>query len=179
MPWIKGSSRQWSSPGPRAVRRGCSQSQARALARPLSSAVRRCPDRQRRGAAASRSPRQGRRQPAPRGRDLPTTRSHRRNPQNPDGLGRRRGPPGPWVRSTSRPATEWDALTRTERRVALLVAEGHTNRSAAETLTLSPSTVATHLRSIFTKLSLASRMELTRLVRAQPGTAGSSPATPK
>ncbi|MGW0632216.1 response regulator transcription factor [Streptomyces sp. NPDC002758] len=82
-------------------------------------------------------------------------------------------------RSTSRPATGWDALTRTERRVALLVAEGHTNRSAAETLTLSPSTVATHLRSIFTKLSLASRMELTRLVRAQPGTAGSSPATPK
>jgi DNA-binding NarL/FixJ family response regulator len=51
-----------------------------------------------------------------------------------------------------------------ERRVALLVAEGHTNRSAAEELVLSASTVGTHLRAAFGKLGVNSRVQLTRLV---------------
>lgn len=58
----------------------------------------------------------------------------------------------------------WEALTPMERRVALLVAEGHTNRSAAEELVLSASTVGTHLRSAFGKLGVNSRVQLTRLV---------------
>jgi len=51
-----------------------------------------------------------------------------------------------------------------ERRVVLLVAEGHTNRSAAEELVLSASTVGTHLRAAFGKLGVNSRVQLTRLV---------------
>jgi DNA-binding NarL/FixJ family response regulator len=52
-----------------------------------------------------------------------------------------------------------------ERRVALLIAEGHTNRSAAEELVLSPSTISTHLRAVFTKLDVHSRVQLANLVR--------------
>ncbi|WP_344216777.1 ATP-binding protein [Kribbella sancticallisti] len=42
-----------------------------------------------------------------------------------------------WAAVQARPETGWEALTPMERRVALLVAEGHTNRSAAEELVLS------------------------------------------
>lgn len=55
----------------------------------------------------------------------------------------------------------WDTLTRAERRVAKLIADGHTNRSIASELVVSESTVATHLRSIFGKLGVASRVQLT------------------
>jgi DNA-binding CsgD family transcriptional regulator len=55
----------------------------------------------------------------------------------------------------------WDTLTRAERRVAKLIADGHTNRSIAHELVVSESTVATHLRSIFGKLGVASRVQLT------------------
>ncbi len=56
----------------------------------------------------------------------------------------------------------WESLTRTERRVAWLIADGHTNRSAARELALSPNTISTHLRSVFGKLSVNSRVQLTR-----------------
>ncbi|MFD9735620.1 helix-turn-helix transcriptional regulator [Umezawaea sp. NPDC059074] len=69
-----------------------------------------------------------------------------------------------WSPTPKRPETGWDALTTTERRIALLVAAGHTNRSAAEELVVSPSTVGTHLRAVFTKLEINSRVQLTRLV---------------
>jgi DNA-binding NarL/FixJ family response regulator len=51
-----------------------------------------------------------------------------------------------------------------ERRVALLVADGHTNRSAAEELVLSPSTISTHLRAVFGKLGVHSRVQLAHVV---------------
>ena len=69
-----------------------------------------------------------------------------------------------WAAVQARPDTGWEALTPMERRVALLVAEGHTNRSAAEELVLSASTVGTHLRAAFGKLGVNSRVQLTRLV---------------
>jgi DNA-binding CsgD family transcriptional regulator len=69
-----------------------------------------------------------------------------------------------WAAVQARPETGWEALTPMERRVALLVAEGHTNRSAAEELVLSASTVGTHLRAAFGKLGVNSRVQLTRLV---------------
>jgi DNA-binding CsgD family transcriptional regulator len=69
-----------------------------------------------------------------------------------------------WAAVQARPETGWEALTPMERRVALLVAEGHTNRSAAEELVLSMSTVGTHLRAVFGKLGVNSRVQLTRLV---------------
>jgi transcriptional regulator of acetoin/glycerol metabolism/DNA-binding CsgD family transcriptional regulator len=58
----------------------------------------------------------------------------------------------------------WESLTPTERSVAAVVAEGTTNREAAARLFLSPHTVDYHLRQIFRKLGIGSRVELTRLV---------------
>ncbi|MFC9694100.1 ATP-binding protein [Kribbella sp. NPDC056951] len=69
-----------------------------------------------------------------------------------------------WAAVPARAEAGWEALTPMERRVALLVAEGHTNRSAAEELVISASTVGTHLRSVFGKLEVNSRVQLTRLV---------------
>ncbi|GGR52463.1 LuxR family transcriptional regulator [Streptomyces roseolus] len=65
-----------------------------------------------------------------------------------------------------RPRTDqgWAALTASERKVARLIAAGHTNRSAAEALVVSPHTVNTHLASIFRKLSVRSRVHLARIV---------------
>ncbi|GGK24963.1 helix-turn-helix transcriptional regulator [Streptomyces camponoticapitis] len=67
-------------------------------------------------------------------------------------------------RAASRPSSGWESLTLAERRVALLIAQGHTNRSAATELVVSPSTVGTHLRSVFAKLGISSRVHLTRFV---------------
>jgi DNA-binding CsgD family transcriptional regulator len=60
-------------------------------------------------------------------------------------------------------------LTPSELRVALLVAEGLSNRQVADRLYLSPHTVDSHLRHAFTKLGLRSRVELTRLLLAGSG----------
>ncbi|GIH24417.1 hypothetical protein Aph01nite_27270 [Acrocarpospora phusangensis] len=63
-----------------------------------------------------------------------------------------------------RPAAGWNSLTDTERAVAGLIAQGMTNRQAAARMFLSRHTVSTHLRRIFAKLDIASRVELTRIV---------------
>ena len=65
--------------------------------------------------------------------------------------------------SVGRPDTGWTALTETELTVARLVAEGLTNRDTAERLFISPHTVSSHLRHVFAKLGISSRVELTRL----------------
>lgn len=61
----------------------------------------------------------------------------------------------------ARPATGWDALTPTELRVVDLISAGHTNRSAAGQLGISPNTINTHLRAVFRKLDVKSRVQLT------------------
>ncbi|MDT0541475.1 MULTISPECIES: AAA family ATPase [Streptomyces] len=67
-----------------------------------------------------------------------------------------------------RPVQGWEALTASEKKVARLVAEGHTNRSAADLLVVSPHTVNTHLTSVFQKLSINSRVQLANVVMALP-----------
>jgi DNA-binding CsgD family transcriptional regulator len=67
---------------------------------------------------------------------------------------------------SERPATGWEALTSAEATVAQLASEGRTNREIAETLFLSPHTVNTHLRHIFDKLGVNSRVSLTRMAGA-------------
>jgi DNA-binding CsgD family transcriptional regulator/tetratricopeptide (TPR) repeat protein len=62
-------------------------------------------------------------------------------------------------------ATGWTALTSAELAVVRLVADGRTNREVAESLFLSPHTVNSHLRHVFRKLSINSRVELARLAR--------------
>jgi DNA-binding CsgD family transcriptional regulator len=62
------------------------------------------------------------------------------------------------------PNTGWAAMTDSELAVARLVAKGHTNREVALQLFVSPHTVNSHLRRIFAKLDVNSRVTLTRLV---------------
>jgi DNA-binding CsgD family transcriptional regulator len=54
-----------------------------------------------------------------------------------------------------------DALTPAERRVAEIAATGVTNRDIARRLYLSPKTVEMHLRSVYRKLELSGREQLT------------------
>ncbi|MDT3397868.1 helix-turn-helix transcriptional regulator, partial [Streptomyces sp. B1866] len=61
-----------------------------------------------------------------------------------------------------RPRSGWASLTDTERAVACLVAQGMTNRQAAAHMFLSPHTVGFHLRQIFRKLGIRSRVDLAR-----------------
>ncbi|MEZ0091843.1 AAA family ATPase [Streptacidiphilus sp. EB129] len=69
-----------------------------------------------------------------------------------------------WARTSPRPDNGWAALTDAERRVALLIAAGHSNRSAAGELGVSINTVGTHLRMVFGKLGVQSRVQLANAV---------------
>jgi len=57
----------------------------------------------------------------------------------------------------------WESLTDTEETVTDLVARGLTNREVGEHLFISRHTVDFHLRSIFRKLDVNSRVDLTRV----------------
>jgi DNA-binding CsgD family transcriptional regulator len=81
--------------------------------------------------------------------------------------------PAPTPAAGSRPPGSaarfgWDSLTGAELRVAERVAVGGTNRQVAAELYLSRHTVDSHLRHIYTKLGIASRVQLTRLVMGNP-----------
>jgi transcriptional regulator of acetoin/glycerol metabolism len=72
------------------------------------------------------------------------------------------------------PVPGWADLTDTQRMVAELVIDGHTNRDAGARLFLSPHTVDFHLRQIYRRLGVRSRVELARLAgpprsKALPG----------
>ena len=54
------------------------------------------------------------------------------------------------------------ALTGREREIVDLVAAGRTNREVAEQLFLSPKTIEAHLRNVYAKLGVRSRVELAR-----------------
>ena len=64
-----------------------------------------------------------------------------------------------------------DHLTAQEVHIAQLVAEGRTNRDVAGQLFLSPRTIDFHLRNVYRKLGIASRMELARIDLAQVASA--------
>lgn len=76
----------------------------------------------------------------------------------------------------SRPVSGWASLTDTEARIAGFVSEGLTNRQVADRTFLSPHTVAFHLRRVYAKLGLGTRVELTR-VALQARTPGAVLAT--
>ncbi|MFH9727581.1 LuxR C-terminal-related transcriptional regulator [Streptomyces sp. NPDC017254] len=58
----------------------------------------------------------------------------------------------------------WARLTPQQQRIARLVAQGATNREIADRLALSPRTVDHHLRSVFARLGIRSRVELSGVV---------------
>ena len=65
----------------------------------------------------------------------------------------------------ARTAADWSRLTAREQEVADLVGRALTNRQVASRLRRSPHTVNYHLRQIFQKLGITSRVELASLVR--------------
>jgi DNA-binding CsgD family transcriptional regulator len=77
--------------------------------------------------------------------------------------GRLRDVGRPLRRSHRRPVVGWASLTQTEARISDLVALGLTNIEVAERMFLSRHTVDFHLRQVFRKLQVNSRVELTRL----------------
>jgi len=71
-----------------------------------------------------------------------------------------------WAVET-RPSTGWPSLTGTECTVSELVAQGFTNRQVADQMFISVHTVAFHLRQVFRKLGISSRVELARIAAEQ------------
>ncbi len=65
-----------------------------------------------------------------------------------------------WSAAAAASASGWACLTEAERRVATLISQGHTNKSAASALGVSINTVGTHLRAVFAKLGVQSRVQL-------------------
>jgi DNA-binding CsgD family transcriptional regulator len=61
-------------------------------------------------------------------------------------------------------ALGWTSLTMAERRLAELVGAGLTNKQVAARLFVSRHTVDAHLRHIFRKLEITSRVQLARVV---------------
>jgi DNA-binding CsgD family transcriptional regulator len=59
-----------------------------------------------------------------------------------------------------RPSSGWESLTPTELDVVRLVAEGIPNKDIAVRLFVSPRTVQSHLRHVYNKLALTSRVQL-------------------
>jgi DNA-binding CsgD family transcriptional regulator len=64
------------------------------------------------------------------------------------------------------------ALTASERRIAELAAEGHTNAEIAQTLFVTARTVEGHLTHVFLKLDVKARTEISAALAA------STPAVP-
>jgi DNA-binding CsgD family transcriptional regulator len=68
-----------------------------------------------------------------------------------------------------RPDHGWEALTRSELAAVEAITSGMTNREAAAHLFLSPHTVSTHMRHVFQKLQINSRVELARIAAEHAG----------
>ena len=69
-----------------------------------------------------------------------------------------------WTQSARRPVSGWESLTDAERAASELVAEGLNNREVASRMYVSINTVAFYMRQAYRKLSIGSRVELTRIV---------------
>jgi DNA-binding CsgD family transcriptional regulator len=72
-----------------------------------------------------------------------------------------------WTLSPDRPVTGWESLTEAERATCKLAAQGLSNKQIGSRLYISRHTVAFHLRQVFRKLHISSRVQLTRIVMEQ------------
>ncbi|GAA3191509.1 LuxR C-terminal-related transcriptional regulator [Dactylosporangium siamense] len=73
----------------------------------------------------------------------------------------------------------WDLLSEQERRIAQMVGRALTNRQIASRIGRSPYTVNYHLRRIFRKLGIVSRVELAFLAHRQERSDGPLTADPR
>jgi DNA-binding CsgD family transcriptional regulator len=71
------------------------------------------------------------------------------------------------LRQTSRPVRQPVALSGRELEITRMIARGHTNRTIAAVLDISPWTVSTHLRRVFAKLEVSSRAAMVAKLVAQ------------
>ena len=60
-----------------------------------------------------------------------------------------------------------DSLTPSERRVAQMAADGGTNREIAQALFVTQKTVEVHLSSVYRKLDIASRSQLSKALTVE------------
>ena len=65
-------------------------------------------------------------------------------------------------RRPARPTSGWEALTRTEVKIAALVARGDSTADIARSMFLSRRTVQTYISRILTKLDAKSRVDIAR-----------------
>ncbi|GAA4631457.1 LuxR family transcriptional regulator [Actinoallomurus vinaceus] len=72
-----------------------------------------------------------------------------------------------WAVTEPAPTLGWAALTEAERTVARLMGSGYSNKQIAAELQVSTNTVGTHARSIFTKLDVRSRAQLSNQYHEQ------------
>jgi DNA-binding NarL/FixJ family response regulator len=68
------------------------------------------------------------------------------------------------MRASPRAPNSLSLGTARELQVAIVIAEGATNREAGASLFLSPKTIEFHLGHIYRKLNIRSRSELTRWI---------------
>ena len=63
--------------------------------------------------------------------------------------------------NSTKTSSTWDTLTKREREILKLIAEGHKNREVADTLCISVKTVEKHRANLMRKLNLHNAVELT------------------
>jgi DNA-binding NarL/FixJ family response regulator len=76
------------------------------------------------------------------------------------------------TRAGQRDATGVESLTERELQVAQLIVDRRTNPQIAAELFLSPKTVESHVRNLFHKLGVSSRVEVARVVERAAGAGG-------
>jgi DNA-binding CsgD family transcriptional regulator len=94
---------------------------------------------------------------------------------------RRRAPRTvPLMHAKERPPDDsgWTCLTDRERSVARLAGHALTNQQIAHRLRISPHTVNFHMRQVFKKLAIDSRVSLARIVQAHPPAVESARSNP-
>ncbi|QNP74014.1 helix-turn-helix transcriptional regulator [Streptomyces roseirectus] len=78
------------------------------------------------------------------------------------------GAPAAPLRASAAPEGPQSSLTAQQLLVARMAADGATNREIAARLALSPRTIDHHLRGVFTRLGIRSRIELVRILAETP-----------
>jgi DNA-binding CsgD family transcriptional regulator len=78
----------------------------------------------------------------------------------------------------ARPSFGWDSLTPSEHALIRLIVDGLTNRQAAARLYVSHHTIDSHLRHIFRKLGITSRVQLARIAASMSAPATAESAEP-